>query len=178
VTTSAQASQFAQAWRQIVGAIQRVPREHFSFDWSTTDNSGGVNPALAYPGDSYVSSIGMDVYDWSTAASQSASDRWNAIVNDGYGLAWQAGFAASHHKPISFAEWALAYNPSYPTWSGGDDPVFIQNMHNWFSSHNTAFEDYFDVDANGIYYGLNTGSGEFPNSAALYRSLYNGSTYG
>lgn len=178
VGTPAGAKQYARAWRQIVGAIQSVRGEHFGFDWSMTMASGGVNPALAYPGDGYVSSIGMDVYDMDeTASNESASQRWSDIVHRGYGLAWQARFAATHHKPVSFAEWAVAYEPLDPTWSGGDDPSFIQNMYDWFATHDTAFEDYFDADAGFTDYGLTTGSGQFPSSVALYQTLYSDSTY-
>jgi hypothetical protein len=178
VQNAAEAKLFAKAWRQIVGTIQRVRGGHFSFDWSMTVASGGLDPALAYPGNAYVSSIGMDVYDLDESApGESPSRRWSEIVNLGYGLAWQARFAAAHHKPVSFAEWAVAYELLDPSWSGGDDPTFIQNMYDWFAGHDTAFEDYFDVDSGLSNYGLTTGSGQFPDSTALYRSLYSGSTY-
>lgn len=176
-TNSTTAAEYAKAWRAIVGTIQAVPGGHFTFDWSMTVNDGGVNPSLAYPGDQYVNYIGMDVYDWDESPGMTAAQRWNAIVNDGYGLAWQANFAAQHHKQISFAEWALAYDPNDPGAGGGDDPTFIQNMYNWFGSHNTAFEDYFDADANGDDFGITTGNGEFPNATALYEQLYSGTAY-
>jgi hypothetical protein len=114
----------------------------------------------------------MDVYDWDEYPGLTTAQRWNDIVNNGYGLAWQASFAAQHKKPISFAEWALADDPSSPSTSGGDDPAFIQNMYNWFSTHNTAFEDYFDTDANGDDFGMTTCNGEFPNATAKYLQLF------
>lgn len=178
VQDAAEAKLYAKAWRQIVGAIRGVHGEHFSFDWSMTVSSGGIDPALAYPGDAYVNSVGMDVYDLDeTAPGESPSQRWNDIVNRGYGLAWQARFAAAHRKPVSFPEWAVASELLDPSWSGGDDPSFVQDMYNWFAGHDTAFEDYFDADAGLNDYGLTTGNGLFPDSAALYRSLYSGSTY-
>jgi beta-mannanase len=167
-----EAAQYAAAWRQEVGAIKSVKGGHFTFDWSMTVDDGGINPALAYPGDTYVDYIGMDVYDWDEYTGLTGAQRWNDIVNNGYGLAWQASFAAQHKKPISFAEWALADNPSSPSTSGGDDPAFIQNMYNWFSTHNTAFEDYFDTDANGDDFGMTTCNGEFPNATAKYLQLF------
>lgn len=178
VHNSAEARLYANAWRQIVGAIRRVAGEHFSFDWSMIAASGGVDPALAYPGDAYVSSIGMDVYDFDeTAPDESPSQRWHDIVNHGYGLAWQARFAAAHRKPLSFAEWGVAYDLLDPSRSGGDDPSFVQHMYAWFASHDTAFENYFNTDAGLNFFGLTTGIGMFPKSAVSYRSLYSGSTY-
>jgi hypothetical protein len=174
VATAADAANYAAAWRQIVTAMRSVRGQRFSFDWSPTQSSGGVNPALAYPGNAYVTDIGLDVYDWNPTYNAKATDRWNALLSNGYGLAWQASFAAAHGKPIAFPEWGLVYYSPYPPVSGGDDPAFIQNMHNWFASHNTAFENYsnFDDPTNGFYYGLTTGSGQFPQSTALYHQLF------
>lgn len=88
-----------------------------------TISSGGVDPARAYPVAAYVSSVGMDVYDWNQpAADQTASQRWNEIVGDRYGMGWQARFATGHDKPVSFPEWAVVYDPLDPAAGGGDDP--------------------------------------------------------
>jgi hypothetical protein len=176
VATAADAANYAAAWRQIVTAMRSVRGAKFSFDWAPTQSSGGLNPALAYPGNPYVTDIGLDVYDWNQSSNYAATatDRWNALVNDGYGLAWQASFAASHGKPIAFPEWGLVYYAPYPPLAGGDDPTFIQNMHDWFASHNTSFENYSNIDdpTNGIYYGLTTGNGLFPQSTPLYHQLF------
>ena len=176
--TSAQAAQYAAGWRQIVTAMRSVSGQHFTFDWCPTIASSGINPALAYPGNGYVDYIGEDVYDWNERTTpETATQRWNDLVNNGYGLAWQAAFATGMHKPVSFPEWGEAINLAAPGMSGGDDPTFVQNMYNWFGSHNTAYEDYFDVDTAGSDFGLNTGTGVFPKSAALYQSLYSAATY-
>ena len=110
--------------------------------------------------------------------STTPAQRWNALVNDGYGLAWQASFAAQHGKPIAFPEWALVDDLAASQAGGDDDPAFIQNMFNWFGSHPTASEDYFNSDdvTTATYYGVDTGSGMFPNASAMYRTLYSGGT--
>jgi hypothetical protein len=174
-----QALQYAQAWRQIVGAIEQVPGQHFGFDWCMNlVPVSGWSPADAYPGDQYVTEIGEDVYDGNQPGvrNQSPADRWNYIVNSKYGLAWQASFAAQHGKPISFPEWALAADPLDPTHFGGDDPTFIQNMHDWFMTHNTAVEDYFNYDnpVDSRFYGIDTSTSStyFPNARALYQKLF------
>ena len=175
VGSASGAALFAQAWRQIVGAMRSVPGANFSFDWCPNLQAGGVNPALAYPGDAYVSDIGMDVYDWDeSGANELPWPRWNDIVNKGYGLAWQASFAAAHRKPIAFPEWGLVSCLPNPAIAGGDDPMFVQNMFDWFTTHNVAFENYFDVDVPSVHsdYGITTGSNRFPNAAGLYHKLY------
>ena len=48
---------------------------------------------------------------------------------------------------------------------GKDDPYYIQNMHDWFATHATAFEIYFDRTAGDGDHQLN--GGKFPQAAAL-----------
>ncbi|HSY15721.1 MAG TPA: hypothetical protein VK816_07020, partial [Jatrophihabitantaceae bacterium] len=179
VASAADAADFATAWRQIVTAIRGVPGERFSFDWSPSLSPAGINPALAYPGNRYVSDIGLDVYDWSEVPGENAAQRWDGLVGTGYGLQWQATFAASRGKPVAFAEWGLVYASYAPGYYGGDDPLFVQNMYNWFRTHNTAFEDYFDSDTSyGLDAGLNTPNDEFPVSADIYVAGYSSLQYG
>lgn len=173
VATPSDAANYAAAWRQLVTAMRDVPGQHFEFVWNPAIQTGGVSPALSYPGDKYVSAIGLDVYDRNRLIGQSAEARWNDLVETGYGLQWQADFADSHDKPIAFPEWGLVSQPRNPGIGGGDDPYFVTQMRKWFASHHTAFEDYFDSDTSyGAYFGLTTGNGKFPNAARTYRSLY------
>ena len=173
VRNETEAANFASAWRHIVTAMRSVPGQQFSFEWAPTSNPGGIDPALAYPGDEYVTNIGMSVYDERGRPGTTAAERWDSLVNDGYGLAWQASFAAAHGKPITFPEWGLMYSQSSPESSGGDDTLFIQNMHSWFADHDTSYENYFDWDTNyGLQFGLTTGNGRFPEAAEAYRALF------
>jgi hypothetical protein len=174
VSNAGQAAQYAAAWRQIVGAMRSVPGASFSFDWAPTASPGGINPALAYPGDNYVTDIGLDVYDWSATPGETAAQRWSQLVSTGYGLAWQANFAAAHHKPIAFPEWGLASSSLAPASAGGDDPTFVTNMHAWFATHKPAFENYFNSDSPsiGLFDGITTGNGLFPQATAVYRQLF------
>jgi hypothetical protein len=174
VSNAAQAAQYAEAWRQIVSAMRSVPGSSFSFDWAPTAAQGGINPALAYPGDSYVTDIGLDVYDWNATPGLTPAQRWSQLVGTGYGLAWQTNFAAAHHKPIAFPEWGLASSTFAPASSGGDDPTFVTNMHTWFATHKPAFENYFNSDSpsTGMFDGITTGNGLFPQATAVYRQLF------
>jgi hypothetical protein len=184
VKNAAGAAQFAQAWRTIVDAMRSIPGQSFNFDWAPDLAFGGVNPALAYPGNAYVSDIGLDVYDWARSAGETATTRWNGLVDATYGLQWQATFAAAHDKPVAFPEWGLTYTPSSSSKgsfrpsprskAGDDDTLFIRNMYDWFSSHETAFEDYFDSDSISVRLddAITDAFNPFPKATALYRQLF------
>ncbi|HWB66245.1 MAG TPA: hypothetical protein VG708_05410 [Mycobacteriales bacterium] len=174
VQSPRQAKEFAAAWRHIVRAMRSVPDQQFGFDWCVTvPNAGGLNPALSYPGNRYVTEVAADVYDRNPGARVDPMQRWNALRLASYGLLWQAKFAALHHKPIAFPEWGLVSNPARPAAGGGDDPTFVREMYAWFASHNTSFEDYFDsVDHLGADFRISAPDGHFPNAAAAYRELY------
>jgi hypothetical protein len=173
VTNAAQARQYAAAWRQIVTAMRSVSGERFSFVWNPDLTNSGVNPAKAYPGDAYVTDIGLDVYDRSRSVGATPERRWLELKNAKYGLAWQASFAADHGKTLAFPEWGLVDRPALLTTAGGDDPYFIAHMHRWFSTHHTDFEDYFDSDPVQSVASFAISNGEFPKAAAEYRRLFN-----
>jgi hypothetical protein len=170
VKTPAEAAQFATGWRQVVRSMRSVSGQHFQFVWNPDLTDHGIDPALAYPGDEYVDSIGLDVYDRSQEPGQTAEQRWDGLLHQRYGLEWHAQFAAAHHKPLSFPEWGLVHDPDINT-AGEDDPLFIRNMHAWFVAHNTAFEDYFaDPSAHGAAFNID--GKDFPKAAAVYLALF------
>jgi hypothetical protein len=169
VKTAAGAALYAEAWRQAVTSMRSVAGQRFAFVWNPNLSNVGVDPALAYPGDAYVDDIGLDVYDRSLTPGANAAQRWDDLVHQRYGLQWQADFASAHGKPIAFPEWGLVHDPGSPT-AGGDDPNFISQMHAWFASHNTAFEDYFNASAGGAQFALDDGN--FPQATAVYRRLF------
>jgi hypothetical protein len=170
VKSAAEARQYAQGWRQAVRSMRSVAGQHFDFVWNPDLADRGIDPALAYPGDAYVDDIGLDVYDRSLSGGASSAQRWRGLVHQRYGLAWQARFASAHRKPIAFPEWGLVHDPGSRT-AGEDDPGFIRHMYDWFASHHTAFEDYFnDPSADGASFDINGGG--FPRSAAVYRRLF------
>jgi hypothetical protein len=170
VQNAAEATQYAEAWRQAVNSMRSVAGQNFKFVWNPNLSNVGPDPALAYPGDAYVDDIGLDVYDRGLSGGETPLQRWNDLLHQQYGLQWQAAFASAHGKPIAFPEWGLVHDPGANN-AGGDDPYFIQQMHSWFASHNTAFEDYFDggEDA-GSTFDIN--DGDFPKAATSYRQLF------
>jgi hypothetical protein len=170
VNSPEDAALYAVAWRQAVNSMRSVSGQQFKFVWNPNLSDQGLDPALAYPGDAYVDDIGLDVYDRSPNGAETASQRWSDLVHERYGLQWQADFASAHGKPIAFPEWGLVHDPGASN-VGGDDPYFVEQMHSWFASHNTAFEDYFDgpEDA-GSTFAIADGS--FPKAAAAYLRLF------
>src|SRR5476651_190556 len=91
----------------------------FKFDWSPNIGTQAIDPAKVYPGDAYVDTIGLSVYEGSSwFGAQTAAQRWDWLVNQPNGLQWQADFAAAHGKPMSYGEFASDYN----------DGAFVKEM--------------------------------------------------
>ena len=77
---------------------------------------------LAYPGDDVVDYIGLDVYDFKQEGS--VEERWTTFyLKAPFGLEWHRDFAVKHGKLMSYPEWGVG--------NSGDNPFFIQRMHDW-----------------------------------------------
>ncbi|HVY08622.1 MAG TPA: glycosyl hydrolase [Mycobacteriales bacterium] len=167
------AREFASAWRHIVTAIRSVKGGHFGFDWCVSAGPHYRHLDLAYPGNSYVDYIGMDVYDWNRAGvANTPSARWHAILHQGTGLSWLAKFAAAHGKQVSIPEWALVHDSVQRKHSGGDDKSFVRHMHRWFATHNLGYENYFNASDGWMSFQMNGSSNQFPVAGKVYRSLW------
>jgi hypothetical protein len=169
---------YAEYYRHIITAMRSVPGQSFKFDWNVA--VGGdlhMDATKAYPGDEYVDAIGQDVYDqkWN-APGASADDRWRSLVAPvgatAQGLEFWATFATQHGKPVAFGEWGLVGEGSQMAHggAGGDSPSYIDHMHQWFATHNTAYEIYFNRDAPDGSHRIDGGA--FPQSAARYAELF------
>ncbi len=164
---------FAGAYRQEVTAMRSVPGAHFTFDWNMSLNY--PDPTNMYPGDAYVDIVGTDLYDytWSANAKDHVAT-WNKILTEKTGLNWMANFASAHHKRFSLPEWGLSYRCDDNA-GGGDDPYFIDQVHNFIKTHDVAYESYFNADDSSCHrYTINTGT--FPNAAAEYKKQFSGSS--
>jgi hypothetical protein len=182
---------WAEYFRHIVTAMRAVPgtgRLHFCW-----------NPALgwqqfpadqAYPGDAFVDIIGLDVYDesWAndtypipkdaTAAEidQRHQKAWNDTLYGGnFGIKFWTDFARKHQKPFAICEWGVSQRSDHH--GGGDDPDFIQKMHDILAdpANNVLFDCYFDVQAGDGHHQVSpdkNGSMEFPQSSALFKELF------
>jgi hypothetical protein len=157
-------------WRQIVNTVRAVPGASFTFDWSPNGGSSWagkrrLRAATAYPGDSFVDYVGLDIFDQSWARhGRNASRRWREFLTQADGLNWHARFAAAHGKPMTFPEWGLVKRRDGR--GGGDNPYFVEQMHNWIQTHRVAYHLYFESrDPNGDYRVF---SGEFPKAAQSF----------
>jgi hypothetical protein len=175
-----QEAQFIAYWRQIVTTMRAVPGSSFQFAWNPSIgvasyiNGAPYYPEAAYPGDGWVDYIGPDIYDtnWTiyptsgpiTVAMQ--QQVWASLSTGDHGLAWYVSFAAAHGKPLAVPEWGLWSAGS--NHGGGDDPAFIQNMHDWFFANKVAFGEYFDYGQNEVDPASANG---FTSSAALFQTL-------
>jgi methionine-rich copper-binding protein CopC len=163
---------FAGAFRQAVTAMRAVPGAHFTFDFNIA--MGYVDPTPMYPGDAYVDIIGADNYDTSWAWNYPPSDHvqsWNQILTENWGLNWLSSFAAAHGKRMSMPEWGVSYRCDGH--GGGDDPYFMDQLHNWFATHDVAYEAYFQVDDSSCN-RFRLDSGLFNNAAKEYQKLWGG----
>jgi hypothetical protein len=171
---------YAAYYRHIVNAMRSVPGQSFQFIWSVSNNYYGWDPRTAWPGNSYVTYVGVGLYDaWWNHGSATPAQRWNYLLNlNGSnvqgGLNFWTSYAASVGKPVVFPEWGVVNKDAAMAGGGGggDDPYFINQMHSWVGSHNVAWETYFDADASDGYHRLDTT--RFPNAAKAYRQDFGG----
>ena len=163
-----QAAAFVGYWQQIVDTMRSVPGQDFTFEWNPTAGDQGVgNLANYYPGNAYVDSIGLDLYDQAFGTYPGIASQWNTYLTEPYGLNWLASFAASEGKPITLPEWGLGEGPgnggnavSDPgnEVSGGDDPAFINDMAQWIHANNVYEATFWQYGSGLLSPASNPGS--------------------
>jgi hypothetical protein len=168
VGSTKDASNFVAYWRQIVTTMRAVPGAKFKFMWNPNGPSPTTySPDQAYPGNKYVDYVGTDVYDnfWGTPFTPPVS--WAHQMAQQWGLAWLASFAAQHNKPIAIPEWSGEYRTDGH--GLGDDPLFIDNMANWFVTNQVAFANAWCYDSSSTYRN-NLLDGTFPKALAMFKA--------
>ncbi len=140
-------------WREIVLTMRGVEGAKFRFDFAPTRGLDDVPWTQCYPGDDVVDIIGMDSYD------QEPGRSFGSYITEPYGLDTQVRFAAEHHKPVSYPEWGL--------FRYGDDPGYVQGMHDWFAHHDVLYETITDYCPHGVW-----GCSANPRSSDTYRRLF------
>ncbi len=192
-TTDADAVNFAAYWRQVVAAMRSVPgASGLKFDWDVSIAYMAYDPDDAFPGNSYVDYVGLDLFDVSTAANtypwpvgDAAADIlarqtrvWSTVLapESAYGIDYWKAFAASHFKPLAFPAWGIAKRGDGH--GGLDDLYFMQQMAAVVQDpdNDVFWHAYYDLnDWTGDHQLFPAGGGlsaEFPNAAGFFQSAY------
>jgi hypothetical protein len=191
---SSWAGDFVPAFRNIVTSMRSVSGADFKFIWNplVSSNVGcaGNNLEKFYPGDSYVDSVGLDVYD---GLGQSTSDaaRWTDLLNgvnaghwtpavptpingqkfQGYGLNWVAAFAKEHNQPISIPEWGL--DSTGTNGGGGDDAYFMTHMATWIKANATAPAIFWNFGEGNLPLDIpHYTNGSTPDATAAFKAAF------
>jgi hypothetical protein len=142
-------------WRRIVNAMRAVPGQRLRFEFAPTRGADAHPWPDCYPGDDVTDVIGMDSYDMA-GSDPDRTAPFSSYVDEQYGLLDQVGFAAVHHKPVSYPEWGM--------YDRGDDPAFVRQMLHWVSTHDTLYQTVTDYCPHGIWRCADN-----PRAAAVYR---------
>ena len=129
-------------WRRIVTAMRAVPGQHLRFEFAPTRGTDAHPWPDCYPGDDVTDVIGMDSYDMAADDPDVTAD-FDTYIHEPYGLLAQVRFAKQHRKPVSYPEWGM-YNR-------GDDPVYVQRMLEWISTHDTLYQTVTDYCPHGVW---------------------------
>ena len=165
---------WAQCWQQVVTSA-RATAPNLQLDWNVNRgaSAGLADPTLAYPGDAYVTTIGVDSYDMWPAATTPAN--WNTQLNGPQGLNYWLAFAKAHGKQLAVPEWGSVTTGGSP---GGDNPAYVNDMVAFFTAnaHAIAYESTFQAATVGGNYGTNGTYGgtstPVPHAAAAYANDY------
>lgn len=164
---------FAGYWRQAVTSA-RVTAPGLRWCWNVNRgvSAGLASPALAWPGDAYVDTIGVDSYDMWPPATTAAG--WQAQLNGPQGLNWWLAFARARGKLLAVPEWGTMTAGGNP---GGDNPAYVNGMLSFFRANaaSIAWESNFQGPSTGGNYGdgVTTWGGAstpVPVAAAAYKA--------
>ena len=175
---------FAGCFRQVVRTMRAVPGSGFEFVWNPALGRLQADPVGAWPGDAYVDTIGVDVYDQSWmpgtypipagAAPDEVLRRrrraWSGMLHGELGLGFWSGFARAHGKPLAIPEWGLARRSDGH--GGGDNPYFVEQVDRFVRdpANRVAWFIYFEYDARDGEHQLT--AGHFGSAASSFRAHF------
>ena len=155
---------YIAAYRHVHGVLKGLTGNKFRFayegnggPWNRNATYGGQTKTLAewcYPGDQYVDIVAFNCYDRAD---------WSVVKGL---VTWAQNYAVQKNKPFALSEWGL-----HP--DRGDNPTFIQNMHDWLAT----------LPATGagrlLYHGYHQANplhhlDKYPNAKARYLNLFGG----
>jgi hypothetical protein len=180
--TPSRVAEYKTAFRRMATTVRAAcPRCKIVWSPNNGTSSGSASPIDAYPGDDVVDVVGIDSYNANGNPVVTSASAWAAYANaTSAGIpvgveAWRQ-FALSRGKPLSLPEWGLNHGAG-----GGDNPAYIQGMHDWITEHaarpgdpdvagKIVYDVYFNV-ASGGDTGFLIKGGTNPQAAALYSRL-------
>jgi hypothetical protein len=135
------------------------------FIWNPYLGQGTMGRSMgaenAYPGDSVVDWIGIDVYDGPdstnypagqmvrTPAQQQAA--WNRLLTQWDGLEGWRNWAVGRNKPLCYPEYGLRlWNDGGVYKGGGDNAVFIREFAAWFRDTRSAMAALWEDPGMGV----------------------------
>lgn len=152
------ADSYKAAYRQFVTSFRSVS-SRFVFEWTPNIGKQAMNPEEAYPGDDVVDIIGIDFYYNHKWDNPDPAAAWAWMVGQPYGLSWHRAFAATHNKPVAYAEWGVG---------GNGDGVYLADVAAWFKSQPFAYQSYWNSNAD--YVGK-LSDDQFPLLSTPYKAL-------
>lgn len=173
-------------YRRIVAVMRQVPGQQFNFVWNPGVgiaewyNGGPYYSEVSYPGDDVVDWVGVNIFDyswdqypypsWATAEQrlQRQQAAWSQQAWGDHGLAFWQSFAASHGKAMVIPEWGVQQRADGH--GGGDDPYFVERMHDWIVTRGVPWHVYFNFDGVDARASLSN----FPLSRERFLNLFGG----
>ena len=159
-------------YRHIVTAV-RANFPSAKFEWNINGGQSQTcdgNALNCYPGDDYVDVISIDYYDhWPPSLTDTDFD---TKANAPGGITWLWNFAVAHKKYFGVAEWGVVNTGDRET--GGDNPVFVNNMQKWFRDHVAGtpdrwlYEAYFSISMRGEVMSSLVSPNLNPKASAAY----------
>ncbi len=195
------ASTYIGCFQQMVTTMRAVSGSHLSFNWNPSAGPLQMAAETAYPGDAYVDSVGLDIYDvvYGTFGQPKSGPAdagpdggdlltdaerqkgWTFLTTGDHNLYYWRDFAKAHGKPLSIPEWGT-WNEAGSEPGGGDDPVYVQGMHDFIAdpANDVLFASYFDIHASdgdhelspGVPGESSYGPTKFPRAAALFKTIF------
>lgn len=168
VSSKAAAADYVRYWNAIRSTMDGVPGANFLFEWDAGDGgTSPVSPAVMYPGNGAVDIVATDAFDF-VSGKPTTDGHWATVLDQPYGPAWMASFAAAHHKPMAIAMWG-----EVPTSTGGagDRAAYVTELLRWAASERLVMCVFWDYQTMAL-----TG-GAFPKAdAALRRAVTSAAT--
>ncbi|EMA53041.1 hypothetical protein C450_09503 [Halococcus salifodinae DSM 8989] len=173
--TNQECQWFVEFWREVVDTLRSVDGQQFDIVWNPNYDIADVDgyAERTWPGDGYVDTVGLDIYDrsWThyNESSEPTQTDWEQTwqVLEDY-LDWFRDWADDHDKALAIPEWGL-WSRADSGYGGGDNPYFIEQMHDWIHANDVAWHVYFeDLDK----HRLDSDDTRFPAAAAKFKQLF------